>query len=74
MRQSTKPKVFYLKRGIDLINMQINGLKQRVKVTLGIVKQDRYAQGIEALEEKLDELLFNSTNEITKLNYLLCNL
>jgi hypothetical protein len=30
--------------------------------TLDNVKKDRYAQGNEALEEKLDELLFNSTN------------
>jgi hypothetical protein len=27
-------------------------------VTLGNVKQDKYAQGIEALEENFDELLF----------------
>jgi hypothetical protein len=43
-------------------------------VVLGNVKQDRYAQGIEALEENFDELLFNSTIEITELNYLLFNL
>ncbi len=50
------------KEEIDLITMQINGLKQRMEATLDNVKKDRYAQGIEALEEKLDELLFKSTN------------
>jgi hypothetical protein len=50
------------KEEIDLITMQINGLKQRMAATLDNVKKDRYAQGIEALEEKLDELLFNSAN------------
>jgi hypothetical protein len=33
--------------------------------TLDNVKKDRYAQGIEALEEKLDELMFNSANWVT---------
>ena len=42
--------------------MQINGLKHRMAATLDNVKKERYAQGIAALEEKLDELLFNSTN------------
>ncbi len=42
--------------------MQINGLKHRMAATLDNVKKDRYAQGIAASEEKLDELLFNSTN------------
>ncbi len=56
LRFSTK------KEEIDLINMQINGLKQRIAATLDIVKKDRYTQGIEALEEKLDELLFHSNN------------
>ncbi len=47
---------------IDLITMQTNGLKQRMAATLDNVKKDRYSQGIEALEEILDELLFNSYN------------
>ncbi len=42
--------------------MQINGLKQRMEGTLDNVKKERYAQGIEALKEKQDELLFDSTN------------
>ncbi len=55
LRFSTK------KEEIDLINLQINGLKQRMAATLDNVEKDRHAQGIEALEEKLDDLLFNST-------------
>ncbi len=50
------------KQEIGLINMQINRLKQRMAATLDNVKKDRYAQAIEALEEKLNELLFNYTN------------
>jgi hypothetical protein len=50
------------KKGMDLITMQINGLKQRMEGTLDNVKKERYAQGIEALKEKQDELLFDSTN------------
>jgi hypothetical protein len=47
---------------MDLINMQINGVMQKISTTLDNVKKDRYAQGIEALKDKLDELLLNSTN------------
>ena len=50
-----------MKKEIDLINMQINGLKQRMVATLVNVKKVG-TQDIEALEEKLDELLFNSAN------------
>jgi len=45
-----------------LINIQIDGLKQRMAATLDNVKKERYAQGIATLEEKLDDLLFNCTD------------
>jgi hypothetical protein len=50
------------KEEIDLINIQIDGLKQRMAATLDNVKKERYAQGIATLEEKLDDLLFNCTD------------
>jgi D-hexose-6-phosphate mutarotase len=45
-----------------LINIQIDGLKQRMAVTLDNVKKERHAQGIATLEEKLDDILFNCTD------------
>jgi hypothetical protein len=50
------------KEEIDLINIQIDGLKKRMAATLDNVKKERYAQGIATLEEKLDDLLFNCTD------------
>jgi hypothetical protein len=47
------------KEEIDFITIQIDGLKQRMAVTLDNVKKERYAQGIATLEDKLDDLLFN---------------
>jgi hypothetical protein len=47
------------KEEIDLITIQIDGLKQRMAAMLDNVKKERYAQGIATLEEKLDDLLFN---------------
>ncbi len=45
-----------------MINIQIDGSKQRMAVTLDNVKKERYAQGIASLEEKLDDLLFICTD------------
>jgi hypothetical protein len=50
------------KEEIDLINIQIDGLKQRMAAMLDNVKKERYAKGIASLEEKLDNLLFNCTD------------
>ena len=50
------------KEEIDLINIQIDGLKQRMATMLDNVKKERYTQGIATLEEKLDDLLFNFTD------------
>ena len=47
------------KEEIDLINLQISGLHKRMEAAVDDEKKDKYAKGIEALEEKLDELLFN---------------
>ncbi len=50
-----------MKERIDLINMQINGKKQRMAAKLDNVKKI-VAHGIETFEEKVGVLLFNSTN------------
>ncbi len=47
------------KEEIDLINLQISGLHKRMEAAVDDEEKDKYAKGIEALEEKLDELLFN---------------
>jgi hypothetical protein len=47
------------KEEIDLINLQISGLHKRMKAAVGDEKKDKYAKRIEALEEKLEELLFD---------------
>ena len=48
------------KEEIDLIEVQIQGLKQRMASAVDDARKERYSQGIAALEDKLEALLFDT--------------
>ena len=48
------------KEEIDLIQVQIEGLKQRMASVDDNARKERYSQGIAALEDKLEALLFDA--------------
>ena len=48
------------KEEIDLIQVQIQGLKQRMASAVDDARKERYSQGIAALEDKLEALLFDT--------------
>jgi len=43
-----------------LIEVQIQGLKQRMASAVDDARKERYSQGIAALEDKLEALLFDT--------------
>ena len=53
-------KLFSKKEEIDLIQVQIEGLKQRMASVDDNARKERYSQGIAALEDKLEALLFDA--------------
>ncbi len=53
-------KVSSKKEEIDLINVQIEGLKKRMASAVDNTRQESYSQGIAALEDKLEAILFDT--------------
>ncbi len=48
------------KEEIDLIEVHIQGLKQRMALAVDDARKESYSQGIAALEDKLEALLFDT--------------